>query len=168
MGCDSSKARRAFNSPSQKGSALIETTFIFPFLVLLFMGVVDLGRLLNHYMALEQMAGEAARIASKSQVLEAGDEFLDLTGNGLCPDESEPEVGCPFQLRIHTKINDLVSYNEVDFDAVEIRSGYTPLVSGALDEEGSVFVKISADYNGLLPLFKKVPVEVEKRAQYLY
>jgi len=49
---------------SKKGQALVEMAFVLPILILLIMGIVEFGRILNSYLIITNASREGARYAS--------------------------------------------------------------------------------------------------------
>lgn len=81
----------------QKGQSLVEAALILPILLLLLVGVVDLGRAMSTKIALTNASREGARYASrypdqKSSIIAAVDAELDANGLGIDTDEVEIEI----------------------------------------------------------------------------
>ena len=80
------KARR------QRGQSLVEAALILPVLLLLLVGVVDLGRAMSAKIALTNASREGARYASrypnkKSNIIAAVGAELDANGLGIDSDD---------------------------------------------------------------------------------
>lgn len=81
----------------QKGQSLVEAALILPILLLLLVGVVDLGRAMSTKIALTNASREGARYASrypdqKSSIIAAVDAELDANGLGIDTAEVEIEI----------------------------------------------------------------------------
>lgn len=81
----------------QKGQSLVEAALILPILLLLLVGVVDLGRAMSTKIALTNASREGARYASRypdqnSSIIAAVDAELDANGLGIDTDEVEIEI----------------------------------------------------------------------------
>ncbi|RHW42546.1 pilus assembly protein [Neobacillus notoginsengisoli] len=65
---------------SEKGQSMVETALILPILVIMLFGIVDFGRLLHAYLALDHAGREAARAIS---IQEDPPTVLATTKNSL-------------------------------------------------------------------------------------
>lgn len=153
-------------SRSQRGAALLEFAVVVPLLIVFFVGVVDLGRALITYMKLAQVAGEGIRMAGGRAMLEAG-QFNNLFESGACSASSseDPRQGCPGQFNLQARMHNMISLYSLDLSAVEIHSVYDNTTNA---DNPTVLVRISANYNGILPLFRELPIRAQKSGSYLF
>lgn len=71
---------------NERGSSLIETAVILPVMLLLIVGLVDVGRALNAYIRLSTVVGEATRAVGY---------LPDITTTGSSGEINDPRVACP-------------------------------------------------------------------------
>jgi len=72
----------------ERGQSLAEMALILPILLLLIMGIVDIGRAFHHYVVLENAAREGARYGSKYAWLDTNVPTIvrnEAQSNGLNP-----------------------------------------------------------------------------------
>jgi len=70
----------------ERGSSLVETAVILPVMLLLVVGLVDVGRALNAYIQLSTVVGEATRAVGY---------LPDITTTGESGEVNDPRVACP-------------------------------------------------------------------------
>jgi Flp pilus assembly protein TadG len=68
---------------SERGQNVLETGFIIPILLLLLLGVADIGRVFNNYMLLANATREGARAAMRSLCTPYDDRNPTTTGGGF-------------------------------------------------------------------------------------
>lgn len=152
---------------ASRGAALVEFAIVVPLLIVFFLGVVDLGRALNTYMKLAQITGEGIRLAASRSLLEEG-SFRNLSDTGaVCESGStgNPWEECPGQWSLHSRIGRLLSLYGLDESGPEVVSVYEHTLQ---PDNPTVSVSITASYNGLLPLFRSLPLRTQKTGSYLF
>jgi hypothetical protein len=65
----------------ERGQALAEMAMVLPFLLLLFVGLIECVNLYNHFISVTNAARDGARIGAKGSVTD--DEIRSLVGNDL-------------------------------------------------------------------------------------
>lgn len=143
-----------------------------PLLTLFIACALDFGYMLTQYMMLGQLASAGARLASEVSVLESnnGTEFTDLTVAGVSACSNRPAENCPRQYLVQERLNNLLASYPLKVSNLHISSSFLPLDSSKPDPnklQNSVSVKIHAEYNGFLPIFRKIKLSVGARAEYL-
>ena len=154
VGIDLPKFRR---KSLQRGAALVEFALVVPLLVLMIVGVVDLGGALNSYMVLAQIAGEGVRSAGERAGLERGSNFVNLVDGEFYPG----------QYSVQFKVNSMLRLQDLPLSGLTVRSAYYRN-GGAGNPERTVAVSISGTYNGILPVFRNFPINIEKQGPYLF
>jgi Flp pilus assembly protein TadG len=80
---------------SERGAALVETAVVLPFLVLLFLGLVDLGRALATHIGIHEAAQEGALYGSQhpSNVAAIQNRIINSTNIPIVP--ADITITCP-------------------------------------------------------------------------
>jgi hypothetical protein len=156
-----SRLRSSRRRKGERGSSLLEFAIIAPVLITMFLGLVDLGALLNDYMVLSQVAGEGVRSAGGRVGLEDGPGFKNLTD----PNDCHRSSPCPGQYSVQYKINSILHMQDLRMHDMAIISAYdqTPGVGGH-----TVSVTISGKYQGILPIFSNLRISAHKSGPYLF
>jgi hypothetical protein len=74
-------AQRVRGARRERGQALAEMAMVLPFILLLFVGVIECVNLYNHYISVTNSARDGARIGAKGSVTD--DEIRSLVENDL-------------------------------------------------------------------------------------
>lgn len=83
----------------QRGQAMVELALVLPILLILFMGVIEFGRIFNNYLVITNASREGARVAVLGK---SDDEIIDrvnLTAASLDPASLEASVAPDPSLR---------------------------------------------------------------------
>ena len=88
--CHTEQNRRLMTTKPQPGQSLVETAIILPVLLIILIGVFEVGMLLRSYLILTDASREAARFTSKTSQVEIGNEdsylnAVDHTRRTLVP-----------------------------------------------------------------------------------
>ena len=114
---------------SERGTSLIELAICLPVLLLLITGTVELGRLLNDYMALNRTVYDAARRFASTPEIELG-SF-----------DSSEEIPLSSHEPLHDRVRLLIARNGISVDRIEsIRTELAP--DGAGKFVARVFINV--------------------------
>lgn len=98
----------------QRGSSLIETAVILPVMLLLIVGLVDVGRALGTYIKLSTVVGEATRaVGYLPDVTTIGNSGIIDDPRVACPTNEDPVSGCLLQASDFSTKDSLGSRNRV-------------------------------------------------------
>lgn len=167
-----------FRRADNQGVALVECAIILPLIVLLIIGVYDIGRVLVTYLSLTQIAYEGVRI---------GGALADLEPSGVSPGGpvDYPDLTdinfslcalTPNQCFIQQRIKAMLSIYQIDVPAggdlhdIHILSGFDPPVDPANvgPAESLVRVRISARFVSYFIPFFDLPLGIQITGPYLY
>lgn len=150
--------RRAARSFRENGAALIELASISPLLLLLFLGVMDLGRALNTYIALSHIAAEGVRSAAAAGDLEGGTFISNLPSQGEA-------LGLGHTL-IHSRVRGMLEVQHLPISAVSVTSNFNANTTGS--DRRTVSVAVSGEFDALLPFLGTLRIDSQKRGPYLF
>jgi len=153
FGCFS--LRNSRRESSESGAALIEFVIASIILFPLFLGVADLGGMLNSYMVLSQVAGEGVRSASERPGLEEG---------AYLSSQTSPSG----HLDVQGRIGNLLRAQSLKVNNLVVASAYQSGVDADGKASKTVSVRIFGDYHGFLPVFKNFQISAQKRGPYLF
>ena len=136
------------------GSVLVEAALGIWMLIILVIGIFDVGRMLHAHIVLTQAAHEGGRLGSRIGGLSTvasgyGHDFIEARVRGA--------------LAIHQGIG-------IDINAVDVSSECvpSPVKHGALiAHSDSVEISITAEYDGFFPVFNGVPLRVFHSVSFL-
>ena len=135
----------------ETGAQLIETALALPVILILLMGVVDIGRWLNSYYAVSRVAYESARYAASLAGLEEGENRYG--------DHAATIQG---QVRVRTR--DLLELYGLDPEQGHLDINYT-----AASLANSVAVTVQMPFEPMFPLMSFMQrVRGEANAPYLF
>jgi hypothetical protein len=156
---------------SQKGSVLTELTITMPILVAVIIGITDLGRAINTYAILNQIAREASRVASDMEELEPG-TFVHIaraTSETHCdPPGLTSTDSCFNHLVVQRRVMHMVSWTRLETQPESIRVTTELVGEDGSDIENTISVVIEGSFDGLFPLFDGLPIRAVVRSPYLY
>ena len=147
----------------ERGASIVECAMVLPFLVVLLMGVVDIGRAVSTYLALTQVAHEAVRFAAVQPNLEQGNY------------SSPVPVSAVAQANVESRVRILLQDQELDLSAADfqLHSEFKPLPNPAdgglpLAQDDTVAIQLQISFETLFPLFPSLPMTVRARGPYLF
>lgn len=156
---------------SELGAVMAETALVIPILVLLIMGVVDFGRLLNTHFAASRIAFEAVRFAASVPQLEKGTFAIAVQASGT----SAVTEGAPAgnQDRIVKRLERLMVQLNAQHELVGqvgIRTKYEDDCSNKASSSGNkaVHVDVEIPFKPLLPLISISQVKAHADSAYLF
>jgi len=146
------KARRLLRHlwKSERGTQMIEFAFALPFLLLLFAGVAELGRMFYTYTTLAKATRAGARYAS-TQLTVAGDDLTHIKNMTVCG----YTTGCDGTGQPTAVVSGLSSSNvtvstrtvsSIQYVSVTITYNYTPLIFDLAAMTGSQSVSLSKTF----------------------
>ncbi len=86
--------RRIAGEPQARGQSLVELAFMFPFLLLILSGALDLGRVYYAYITITNAAREGARYGASNPVDGSG----NLNSSGIASKAVNEAAGSGFQI----------------------------------------------------------------------
>ena len=150
----------------ERGTAFAEFLVTFPFLVIMLMGITDLGMALNTHLTLGRIAYEGSRFAATVALLEkpaaAGDSV----------DTDSEAVGKPGHQSIRQRVNDLLDRNEID--RAQLPADYLSTARIPKEDIGAtadqVRVTIRVPFQTMFPLLRGLlpSLSSEVTGPYLY
>lgn len=153
---------------NNKGIALMEATIVFPFLIALFVCVIDLGNLLNQYLLLTNAVNSGVRYGIGVSNLKVGN-FEKLTPNQNCPFETEETNAHQYDAG-HKEIQQKI-YDFVQFQNVALDSDFCMITDLARDStvptRGSLTVLLKTRFSGISPFFSNITLEISAKGPYL-
>ena len=158
---------------AQAGNAILEFIIALPFLTTLIFGAIDFGTFLNQYQFLTQAVQAGVREAESLSQLETG-SYNRLTSGQNCNGVTSraPASTAEYQATIQDKVNDLIGLHKirVKSNTLCITSSLTKTPGAGEDakNENTVYVKVSATFDGLTPFAKLFPLKVEARGPYQF
>ena len=156
------KIRKSRSISSDRGSAIIEFSMVAPVLIMLCMGVFDLGGALCNYMVLSQVAGEGVRLGTERAGLE--ETTVNTTQGNVAA-----SVGMSGHYTVHHKIHSLLNMQSLKLNNLSVESSYARVGDNASGLPArTVSVVISGEYNGILPFLKHVQLKAQKSGAYLF
>lgn len=140
----------------EEGSILVESAIAIAFLILLFVGMLDIGALIHNYVVVNQVASEAVRYGTRLPVLEEG--TWD-TNSATRP---------PGHQQIHDRVNMILAMRTaLNVENINITTTFRNTGASDVRADGTVLVSLSADYAGLLPGFDGLNLLSGHRGEYL-
>ena len=137
----SDESRGSLNRSDERGLAHVEFAIVAPFLIFLLMGIYDLGRALERYIALNSIAYEGLRYAATLPGLEGG-EFNAPTGVPM------------YQETLRDRINNLLEGHGWNPATAGVTTAlYTEAAPDAQGRSQIVRVSISAPYESLFKIY---------------
>ena len=162
--------RRQFGS--QRGSAMTEFALTVPILVVLILGMVDIGALLLNYMQFEQAAREGVRTAGRLPSLAAGawtstNDADTVTQAGVCT-VTPTDPSCDHVL-VHARVRYILRLENtwyVDIPETDILSDFQPPPVGIpVGIQDTVMVRVNGLYTGI---FFSYNMNVSMRGPWLF
>ena len=169
------------SNDSECGAALVELAIILPLLFTIGLLAVDIGRAVNQYSTLAQIARTGARTASQIPELDAATKLSNIgSGGGITPSTSLDTHSV-----IHTRIQRLLQIEmgegNLSVNNLAVETDFTPTGSGTPDarREDSIRIQISGTYQSMIPFLNAsffgplfgidgIPVNLEVTAPYLF
>jgi len=148
---------------SERGIAFIEFAIALPFLVTLFIGVIDIGQALNQYLLLNEAVHEGVRIAAE-------DGRLSQNGTFAAPGQSCPQSGSG-DLDLHEEIQKQVlqviglQNHWIDPASLCVQ---TTLQDAAAPTEKNVTVTVSTTYRAMFPIFDGMNISATANGPHLF
>lgn len=153
---------------NSKGIALMEGTIVLPFLIALFVCVIDLGNLLNQYLLLTNAVNSGVRFGIGVSSLKVG-SFEKLTPNQTCPFETEETETHQYDAG-HKEIQQKV-YDFVQFQNVALDSDFCMITDlerdSAVPTRGSLSILLKTRFAGISPFFSNITLEISAKGPYL-
>lgn len=161
--------RRSDHRTGETGIAMLELLVAAPFLLVLVIGVIDVGRLLNQYLLLNYAVSSGVRFAMSQPDLAAG-PFVGGTPNQTCPTGwGAPATAQTHHQEIHERVRDIVNLaNEALNTSYCIRS--TLQIQPTMTDdprEKTVSIELYAAYRAFFPLLNGLPMTVRATGPYL-
>ena len=158
------------DNEEEAGIAILELLIASPFLFILIIGVIDIGRLINQYLLLNYAVSAGVLEAMSQPNLTPG-KFIKGTPNQICPEtvtglEATPDTQ---HQKIQERVINLVQLTDRALSGnVCVRSTLQIAPTAANDpREKTVTVEVFTDYNALFPLFNGLPIVLQSTGPYL-
>lgn len=156
----------------ERGAAMTEFAITVPVLVLLILGMVDLGALLINFIQLEQAAREGVRTAGRQATLSPGpwtsDSDADMAAQVLVCTANPTDPSCEHVL-VHSRVRHVMRIENtwyVDIAEADVISDFQPPPLGIpTGIEDTVMVRVSAEYTGI---FFAYDMNVSMRGPWLF
>jgi len=135
---------------SERGTQMIEFAFALPFLLLMFAGVAELGRMFYTYTTLAKATRAGARYAS-TQTTVTGDDLANIKNMTVCGNTA----GCGGTGQPSAVVTDLTTTNvtvstrtasSVQYVTVSISYAYTPLIFDLAAMTGSQSLSLNKTF----------------------
>ncbi len=153
---------------NSQGIALMEGTIVLPFLIALFICVIDLGNLLNQYILLTNAVNSGVRYGIGVSNLKVG-SFEKLTPNQNCPFETE-ETGTHQYDAGHKDIQQKV-YDLVQFQNISLDTNFCMITDlerdSAMPTRGNLLILLKTRFSGISPFFSNITLEISAKGPYL-
>ena len=158
------------DNEEEAGIAILELLIASPFLFILIIGVIDIGRLINQYLLLNYAVSAGVLEAMSQPNLTPG-KFVKGTPNQICPSTVTDPVATPDtqHQKIQERVINLVQLTDRALSGnVCVRSTLQIAPTVANDpREKTVTVEVFTDYNALFPLFNGLPIVLQSTGPYL-
>ena len=151
------------SNDNQRGIAFIELLIALPFLVTLFVGVVDIGQAVNQYLLLSEAVNEGVRIAAE-------DGRLSINGTYAAPGQSCTPQGSG-DLDLHKEIQKQVKNvigiqnHWIDPNSLCVQ---TTLADAATPSEKNVTVTVSTTFRAMFPVFDGMNISASANGPHLF
>ncbi len=156
-------------SSGERGIAALELLVASPFLVVLVIGVIDVGRLLNQYLLLNYAVSSGVLHAMSQPSLAVG-SYVAGTPNQVCPSGSgalaTPDTR---HQEVQERVRDIVNLaNEALNSSYCIRSTLQ-IAPGFVGDprEKTVSIELVAAYHAFFPLLNGLPMTLQATGPYL-
>ena len=153
----------------ERGIALMELGVAIPFFLMLIIGVIDIGRMVNQYLLLNYAVKTGVLNAMSTPGLATG-SYVKGTPNQNCPagigsDATADTRHQQVQERMQQVIN---MANEATTGTFCIRSALTLDGVDSNDPyQHTVSVEVQAKYNAFFPMLKNMPMKISATGPYL-
>lgn len=144
IGSAKSSGQRPFALDSEEGNALVEFLFCFPFVLLVFISSIDLGRALNAYFGITRIVYEGARYAGQVGGLETG-TFPTVAS----------ATAKPGHLRVRSRVDNLMLKYNINPGVLPSTYLSTACIQTA-GQRDSVRVSVSVTFDPIFPLFQSM------------
>ncbi len=111
---------------STKGQALVEMAFVLPILLLILMGIVEFGRIINSYLVITNAVREGARYAA----IHSTDEQINLVISDLTSTLNQSELNIVITPSETNRITGSSAVIRIDYD-IDI---FTPIISNIVPD----------------------------------
>lgn len=155
----------------ERGAAMAESALVIPILLLLIMGVVDFGRIINTHFAASRIAFEAARFAASVPQLEKGSFAIAVEASGSAVVVEGAPAGN--QLRVVTRLERLMRQLNAQRELVKqvtIRTGYQDDCANKANSASNkaVHIDVEIPFKPLLPLISVPQIKAHADSAYLF
>ena len=160
--------RPSRNNRALRGGVLIEAAFSAVVILLLVVGIIDLGRLVHSYLVLSQAANEAARLGTRVMRLPRGAAPVDCTVNWDPPNSSCAVITGNSHDEIFARALMIIDrFGELDVHNVKLSTRYPD--PGARDTTSDpITVTVDAEYNSFFSIFSGTKIHVSHTSEYLH
>ena len=151
-------------SRSESGNAISEFMIAWPFLGVIALSIFDLSMALSQYVQLTEAAHQGVRLAAGYEQLSVGTArgMAGATGTN-CAAAS----GNQFHQRVQDRVNQLITVQNLWLDTTKLCIESGRVAGGAATNPDTVHVRVSSNYNAVIPVFRNLPITVEVRAPHL-
>ncbi|MCC6220555.1 MAG: pilus assembly protein [Deltaproteobacteria bacterium] len=160
---------------SEKGSAVLEFSISLFFITVLMVGVIDVGNMINDYLALTQIAREGTRVAASKLGLASTEVgaicvFDSSTAIKCCTSSGCSNACGQEHFEVQQRVFNLIQSQKLSLqaDSIVIASYYCQNPVAANPQGDKTKVQISARYEAFFPLFNGNGINVSEVGPYLY
>ena len=161
---------RTNRTSDERGVALMELAVALPFLLILIIGVIDIGRMINQYLLLNYAVKTGVLKAMSQPSLLPGN-FLSVTGNPgtLCPSSmGGPVTANTRHQNVQNEVQRLIGLTD---EALKndycIRTGLAQTNVPSDPRFRTVDVELRAKYEAFFPLLDGMPITLSATGPYL-
>jgi len=154
---------------NERGIALMELAVALPFLLVLIIGVIDIGRMINQYMLLNY-AVKTGVLKAMSQPSLATGNFLSIGGNPgtMCPTTlGLPVTADTRHQNVQNEVLRLINLTDEALSGDYCIRTERRLSNDGTDLNRTVDVELRAKYDAFFPLLRGMPMVLSATGPYL-